>query len=84
MNVVSLNKKEIDDVIKSSAILTGASKYPWATTQVGDGFFVPRSKTAREDYRPPCPIKLKEAGQKWISKKVTFKNNVGVLCIRVK
>jgi len=61
------------------------SKYPWYTTEVGEGFFVPRTDLSREDYRPSVPSKLKAQGQKWTSSRVTLPktNQPGVILQRL-
>ena len=78
MSIISLKKEEIPSEFDR---LT-ASKYPWRTTPVGEGFFVPRTSLSREDYRPSCPPDLKAKGYKFISRKWTFKGTEAIMVVR--
>jgi len=61
MAIVNLTAKEIKDMNLNST--PSQSRYPWYTTNVGEGFFIPRTDLSREDYRPQCPPRLRKQGQ---------------------
>mgnify|MGYP006915985374 FL=1 len=47
----------------------GLSKYPWYTTEVDQGFYVPLSDMKKTDNRPTCPSSLTKEGWKFITRK---------------
>ena len=83
MAIISLSAEQIATM--NIGANPSRSKYPWYTTEVGGGFFIPRTDLAREDYRPAVPAPLKRKGQKWTGSKVTLPetNQVGVVMIRI-
>lgn len=64
---------------------SGASKYLWYTTGVGEAFHVSRSELKTENYRPKPPEKLKRQGQVWrtFAGVNPLSNDHGVWCMRV-
>ena len=83
MAIVKLNAQQIEEL--NIGCEPHRSKYPWYTTEVGEGFFVPRSDTNREDYRPAVPERLKQQGQKWRTSRTTLPetNQQGFVVIRL-
>lgn len=59
--------------------------YPWRTTKVGGGFFVPRTDVKSEDYRPTAPEGLKREGWKFVTSKFTCPDTkeIGIFVKRV-
>ena len=78
MSIVRVSKTEDENLIKSPT----SSKYPWQSTPIGEGFFVPRTEFSKEDYRPSCPPALREKGFMFYSMKQTIYGVVGVAVIR--
>jgi len=60
------------------------TKYPWYTTEKGEGFFITLTNAPCKYYRPPVPAPLKRQGQKWRGVKTTLAGikEPGILMIR--
>lgn len=64
------------------ALKAPRSKYPWYTTEVGAGFFVPAAEVPR---RPSIPCAVKQMGIKWKTASATLPETgePGYLMLRI-
>ena len=83
MAIKTYTAAEVRELNISQSYRGGASKYPWSQIEKGGAFFVPRTNTTREDYRPSVPITLKKTGYKISTRKYVDEGVVGMLIKRI-
>ena len=80
VNVISI---EVMATLDMEVGAGGASKYPWYSIPVGGGFSVPLCDLKKTDYRPTPPVRLKESGVKFISRKTPVDGVPSIVLKRV-
>jgi hypothetical protein len=83
MAIKTFTAAEVRDLNIPQSYNGGTSKYPWNQIEKGGAFFVPRTNTTREDYRPAVPPNLKKTGYKVSVRKYVYNGVVGMFVKRI-